>query len=138
MGKAKKAVIIIVPVAAFLILVIGVGSQPHLNTNADEIAGITGFHVIKDGSITKLRFSLVDDQGYAAASDALVHVKTYAYDQEFQISASDFKEYRLQLTGQPVYAYAWQTTESIGRDTHVVLTVTLPNGEQFKTSDRVF
>lgn len=137
MKGRTKALVIVIPVAAFLILVIGIGSQPYANRNPDEIAGITQFIVIKDGSITKLRFSLIDDQGYAAASDAVVRVKSPNYEQEFSISANDFKEYKLQLTGQPIFAYAWQTTEDLGSD-YVGITVTLPNGKQFTDSDRVF
>jgi hypothetical protein len=139
LSKGKKVIIIVVPiVVVFVFLIAVVGSQPYVNKNIDEIAGLTQFHVIKDGTITKLRFSFVDDQGYVAASDATVHVKIYAYDQEFSISANDFKQYRLQLTGQPLIAYAWQTTERIGRDTYVQSNVTLPNGKQFTASDRVF
>jgi hypothetical protein len=103
----------------------------------DEIAGISSFVVIEEGSITKLRFSLIDDEGYAAASDANVHFRISALEQEFPVSANEFQEYKLQLTGQPIYAYAWQINERIPEGT-AVLTVTLPNGKDFTASERVF
>ena len=59
MKRRTKSMIIIIPIAVVLYLLIGVGSQPYINTNVDEVAGITQFHVIRDRSITKVRFSLI-------------------------------------------------------------------------------
>jgi hypothetical protein len=141
MKRRTKSMIIIIPIAVVLYLLIGVGSQPYINTNVDEVAGITQFHVIRDGSITNVRFSLIDNNGNAAASDAMVNLRISSnYGDEFPVSANDFKQYRLQLTGQPVIAYAWQINESIDLDiggTEAILIVTLPNGKVFRASDTV-
>ncbi len=54
MRKALKIVIVVIVVIVGLFIVGGLVSTHSVNTNADEIAGITQFVVIKDGSINKI------------------------------------------------------------------------------------
>ena len=54
-----------------------------------------------------------------AASDAQVLFVVISnsglerYRDEFNVTASEFKQYKLQLTGQPFIAYAWQIPNKI-------------------------
>jgi hypothetical protein len=64
------------------------------------------------------------------------------YKDEFNVKASEFKQYELQLTGQPFIAYAWQIPEKVSGiasspDT-ATITVTLPNGKTFTAEDTIF
>ena len=86
-----------------------------MNTDVESIAGVTQFVAVKDGSLYKMRFSLVDNDNVASASDADVAYgimdkdnRQLLYNDTFQINASDFQQYQLILTGAPIHAYAWQ------------------------------
>lgn len=135
-GKKKAAIVIPIVIIGSLVL-IGLLSMPYINKNVDDIAGVSQFVVYKDGSLTKFRFSMVDDNGYAAASDARVVLNTPKWKYNFTIDADEFQQYKLQLTGQPLIAYAWQDSKDQGSG-DVFLAVTLPNGKVFYAKDYLF
>jgi hypothetical protein len=128
--------IIIAVVASFL----APGSV--YKTDPNKITGITQFFVIKDGSLYRSRFSLIDSNNGIATSDAKVSFTaktesgTTLYHTDFNIKSEDFKTYSLVLTGAPIVAYAWQINrESLAHSPtdfpKAYLTVTLPNGKSF-------
>ena len=60
------------------------------------------------------------------------------YATSFDVSSSDFKQYELALTGQPVIAYAWQIDQSKVRGSgatsplnNAEIKVTLPDRREF-------
>lgn len=149
MNKKRKAAIIIPIVIVGLFVIGGLLSMPYINTNVEAISGVTQFYILEDGSLTKIRFSLIDNEGYVAASDANVSFVVTSesgrelYRDEFSVKASDFQQYQLQMTGQPIFAYAWQIPElieadgdSLSLDT-ALLTVTLPNGKVFTAEQKI-
>ena len=73
MRKAFKILIPVVVIIGVLAFIGILANIPYVNTNVDEIAGVTNFVIIHNGSLYKLRFSLTDNDGYVAASDANVH-----------------------------------------------------------------
>ena len=76
-----------------------------------------------------------------AASDAKVSFRICNMEGKLDVSASEFKTYQLQLTGQEFIAYAWfiNEPETVCDDfDYAYLTVTLPDGRVFKADERVF
>jgi hypothetical protein len=127
MSKKKKVAIVVVVVVIGLFALAAIASTPYFNRDVNSIMGVTQFVVIKDGSLYKARFSLVDKDGVAAASDAVVGFLITdenghtLYNKGFQISGSDFSQYKLLLTGAPIFAYAWQFDGSdVGTTTDVI------------------
>lgn len=118
--------------------------------DVQAIEGLTDFHVLKDGTMYMMRFSLIDKNGYAAASDAIVVFGIYDknlgninYRDVFGVNASDFGEYKLALTGQPFIAYVWQEPESQIEKDHYCnkeakISVMLPDGRAFETEDTIY
>jgi hypothetical protein len=142
LGKKLKITLIVVVVIVGLIILLGLASTPYINRDVNSIVGLTQFYVIKDGGLYKMRFSLLDKDNAAAASDADVvfairdSSHNNLYSTAFHISSYDFKEYALILTGSPIIAYAWQINAGDVRTFSdsvktAVLTVTLPNGKVF-------
>jgi hypothetical protein len=150
MGKKLKIVIVVVVVIVGLFIVGALASGPYVNTDVASIAGVTQFIAMKDGSLYKMRFSLVDNDNVASASDAdiVFVIKNSAgrtlYSSNFHIIASDFQQYQLILTGAPVYAYAWQVGSgdipslSSGEVHDAFLLVKLPDGRVFDAKTSLF
>jgi hypothetical protein len=129
-----------------------------------DVFGLTGFVVLKDGTLYKARFTLVDKDNYALYRDGHVLFQIYEkssifnkdfeletkqtllYERSFEVKASDFAEYKLALTGQPIYAYAWQFKVSDVKEPKesdismgvAVIEFTTPDGETFKAEETVF
>jgi hypothetical protein len=139
----KKRYIVIIPVVGFAMLILlGIGlSTPYINRDVEAINGLTNFVVLHDGTLYKARFTLVDNEGYVAASDGKVHAVICGAVYNFPFIADEFQQYKLQLTGQPIVAYAWTMQDS---DIHAdgmcdaTITVTLSNGKSFETNTTVF
>jgi hypothetical protein len=101
---------------------------------------------MKDGSLYKARSSLVDNQGYASASDGMVKfVITDSdngierYRQEFPVSSNEVQQYKLLISGQPIHAYAWQFSDFTGNGSNTAtITLTLPNDKVFTTEDSLY
>jgi len=141
----------------------GESDKPKIIPKTD-VFGLTNFVVLKDGTLYKVRFTLVDRDGYAIYRDGNVLFQIYEksssfnkdfeleteltllYEHAFDIKASDFAEYKLALTGQPVYAYAWQFKASDIKEPKesdistglAVIEFTAPDGEKFKTEEMIF
>ena len=108
---------------------------------------MTQFFVLKDCSLYDVRFSLVNKDNAAVASNANVTfaAKTKSgddvlYSRNFSINSQDFQRYRFVITGFPMVAYAWQlnTTDldkyPSGDFPTAYLNVTLPDGRTFNAS----
>lgn len=142
----KKIIAIVIPVAIVLIFLIGLGSQPYVNTNVEAITGVDKFVVLDQGSQYMARFSLVDNDFAAAADDVKVHFSLAGWKQDFDVSASEFAQYQLQLTGQEFTAYAWPLpeefktamTNSVDSVNTAYITVTLSDGREFTADTSVF
>ncbi len=116
-----------------------------------------------EGSLYRIRFSLVDANDVVATSNAKVSFAMLVdatnqtlYSRTFDIKSTDFQTYQLVLTGAPIVAYSWQVDSSeIARPQSVtnnnnqttsldntmktaLLTVTLPNGKTFTTDTTFF
>lgn len=142
MGKGKKVAIITIPIVVILFLLVIAGSGPYVNKDVTAISGIGNFVVLEQGSQYVARFSLVDAEMGPAAADVNVKVKVgMSYEDEFVAPASEFKVYKLQLTGQEFVAYAWNLPEDFygpGSSKTAIITVTLPDGRELKADTRVF
>jgi hypothetical protein len=141
-GKKLKITIIVVVAVVAIIVIAGLASTPYINRDVNSIAGVSQFVVLKDGSLYKARFSLVDQDNYVSASDANVKFSIRdssgndLYSRAFNIGSYDFEEYKLLLTGAPIIAYAWQFNQGDVRGSSdsfktSYLTVSLPNGKVF-------
>lgn len=156
-GSSKKkivGVVVGIVVAFFVIIAIAAASVPpgtlH-QTDPENIQGISQFVVLEQGSNIAARFSLNTPENVYATSDASVQFRivsgsgTELYSQNFDIKASDFAQYELRLTGQPLIAYAWfldappSRFESSSLDLpEAFITVTLPNGKSFNAKTTLF
>jgi hypothetical protein len=141
-GKKLKIVIIVVVVIVALFFIAALASGPYINKDVEAIQGIDQFVVLEQGSQYVARFSLVDAQMGPAAADVNVNFRVgNHYEDNFNVNASEFGTYQLQLTGQEFVAYAWTLPSgfSITEPTDTaVLTVTLPDGREFKADTTVF
>ncbi|MDQ4067394.1 MAG: hypothetical protein M3114_07390 [Thermoproteota archaeon] len=163
MGKKAKIVIGVVLGVIFVFigipLILFFFAPGAIPADPDRITGISQYFVLRDGSLYKARFSLVDANNAVVTSDAAVKwvVKADAaygqelYRQEFNIKSIDFQTYQLVLTGAPVVAYSWQidgnsfpeqfssasSSTGLPRAKVGILEVTLPNGKNF-TADTTF
>jgi hypothetical protein len=154
LGKKLKIVIVVV-IGVVVVLFIGVaivlsfvapGTVLEADSN-NNITGVTQFFVLKDGSLYNVRFSLVNKDNAAVASNANVTfaAKTKSgddvlYSRNFSINSQDFQRYRFVITGFPMVAYAWQLNATdldkypSGDFPTAYLNVTLPDGRTFNAS----
>ena len=139
----KKKYIVIIPVVGFaVIILLGLGlSAPYINRDVEAINGLTNFVVLHGGTLYKARFTLVDNEGYVAANDGKVHAVICGAVYDFPFAADEFQQYKFQLTGQPIVAFAWTMDASdinAGGMCDATITVTLSNGKSFETDTTVF
>lgn len=113
MDKKLKIVIVVV-IGVVVVLFLGVtivlsfiahGTVLEVDSN-NNITGVTQFFELKDGSLYNVRFSLVNKDNAAIASNANVTfaVKTKSgddvlYSRNFSINSQDFQRYRFVITG---------------------------------------
>jgi hypothetical protein len=158
LGKKLKIAIVVV-IGVVVVLFIGVaivlsfvapGAVLEGDSN-NNIAGVTQFFVLKDGSHYNVRFSLVNKDSAAVPSDANITftAKTKSgddvlYSRDFSINSQDFQRYRFVITGFPMVAYAWQLN-AVDLDKYpssdfptAYLNVTLPDGRIFNVSTSYF
>ncbi|HET7149293.1 MAG TPA: hypothetical protein VFI73_12425 [Candidatus Nitrosopolaris sp.] len=122
-----------------------------LNQNQNQkgqqtnITGITQFAVINDNGLYKVRFSLNDQDDALVSSDAHIHFTmccittasqtpadiTNAYDSNQTITADQFHDITLVLTGAKLLAYSWQiNSNTVNGSPHIAhIEVSLPNGK---------
>jgi hypothetical protein len=157
----KQIKIVIAAVVGLTTLVVGVPIAASFiapgtvyKTDPDKITSITQFHVLKDGSFYKIRFSLSDkDNSGVVTSDANVSftAKTnnnntsshILYRKDFSIKSEQFQTYAIVLTGAPIVAYTWQLNATDlqaqpGQFPMAYLNVTLPNGRMLNASTSYF
>jgi hypothetical protein len=143
LGKKLKIVIVVV-IGVVVVLFIGVAIVLSFVAPG---TGVTQFFVLKDGSLYDVRFSLVNKDNAAVASNANVTfaAKTKSgddvlYSRNFSINSQDFQRYRFVITGFPMVAYAWQLNATdldkypSGDFPTAYLNVTLPDGRTFNAS----
>lgn len=135
-------------VAGLIILLVTLGvssifiSTGKVNTNPDDVIGISQYFVQRDENLYNIRFSLTDKDSLWVISDASVEfvVKDddgdILYSENFDIKSEDYKTFHLVLSGAPVIAYSWNIDGAkLNRGSlafHTAyLTVTLPNGKSF-------
>jgi hypothetical protein len=158
----KQIKIVIAAVVGLATLVVGVPIAASFiapgivyKTDPDKITSITQFHVLKDGSLYKIRFSLSDkDNSGIVTSDANVsftaktnnnnNTSSYIlYRKDFSIKSEQFQTYAIVLTGAPIVAYTWQLNATDlqaqpGQFPMAYLNVTLPNGRMLNASTSYF
>jgi hypothetical protein len=150
----KLKIVIVVVIGVVVVLFLGVtivlsfvAPGTVLEADSNNITGVTQFFVLKDGSLYDVRFSLVNKDNAAVASNANVTfaAKTKSgddvlYSRNFSINSQDFQRYRFVITGFPMVAYAWQLNATdldkypSGDFPTAYLNVTLPDGRTFNAS----
>jgi len=161
MSPVKRTILTIgLTILAFFIVMGVIGSitlknqnqkgQTYFNSNSNNgipITGITQFVIINDNGLYKVRFSLNDQNDALVSSDARIHFTiccnynasdypTKAYETAFNITADQFHDVTLVLTGTTLLAYSWQinSNEVYGNPSGAKIEVSLPNGKQLVAS----
>jgi hypothetical protein len=146
MGKKLKIVAAVIGGIIVLIVIGAMYFEPDvvLKTDPNKITGISQFVVLKDGSLYKVRFSLVDQNNAYVTSDAHIHffvccdqsatTPILLYNAQGDIKAEQFQTYNLVISGAPIVAYAWQIDGNAFVNSYsntATLVVTLPGGKSF-------
>lgn len=138
-SRKKKALVTVIVIIGVFFIIGAIANSSSRVANPNDITGITQFVVINDNGLYKARFSLNDQNNAFVSSDANVNFTMYGnqsggYHSDENITADQFQDVSLVLTGNTFLAYSWQINhESVhGSPDLAAIEVTLPNGKRLE------